>query len=901
MEDNKSHIGTKDDIKKVESSFWIHFLEWYCPPDLFEGIEGDVLEMFEQDKRDVGEIKARRRLGLNVLKFFRPEIVMRNRFTFQLINTIMIGNYFKVAARNIQKRKLYSFINAFGLSISIAFCTLIYLFINDEQSFDKFHKNSGSIYRIEEKSYDTWMHDSDEPYRKSAWIQTAFRQAVLDECPEVLKATRYNSGATGIFKYGDKIFTEQLTFVDGDFFTMFSFNLLSGNDDRLFTDNKQEIVITPQVAEKYFGSDDPVGKTVTIDVQGEKEFIIAGVIEAPPANSSFDFSILLPQENRWGYERNMKQWGSYNTPTFVQLNPNANLESFKSNLDKLIDKYVGEMLLRWKKESAVTIPDDVKMLEYEFTQLPDIHLKSEVSWEKVSDKKYSYILAGIAGLILIIACINYISLALTTSTSRRVEVGIRKTVGAQQNQLIYQFGFESMILTFFSMIIGIGLVALFLPAFNEFTRKGIELTTIKLIEVTSVSFLLMLIVGLLAGSYPSLFLARFKPALVLKGRFTSKLHAGFTRPLVVLQFALSAFLIVSSIIMFKQMQFVTTKDLGYNEDQILVVSTQAGWNEEANKVIERFRTRALQEPLIASVAGTSSSFNQGYSRYGYKIKDEQKSAYVYAVDAQYIPTLDIELVEGRNFDPSVPSDTLAVIVNEALVHDMKWKDPLNEHLNWREDTVGLGYKVIGVVKDYHFLSLENNIEPLFLSIDKKEVGYLTTMLVRIEHNNISEGVEKIKSIWKEQNPNKPFDYSFLDEDVAKQYESYQRWMNIMGLSTGFAIIISCLGLFGLAGINAVNRTKEIGIRKVMGAEMSTIFFLLNKQYVVFSIIAYGLAIPFSWYVMNLWLSSFKFRIDMGWELFAFSIVVGLVIALVTVSYHGIKTALLNPAETLKYE
>jgi putative ABC transport system permease protein len=880
---------------------WLRFLGWFCPPALYEGIEGDLLEQFEADVQEVGQKKARRRLIWNVIKFFRPEIILRNRFTMQLFNTIMIGNYFKVATRNIQKRKFYSFINAFGLSISITFGVLIFLFIKDEQSFDQFHAHKSQIYRIEGKSFDTWQNASENPYRKSAWIQTGFRQAVLEECPEVIKATRYNSGGTGIFRYGGKVFTEKLAFVDGDFFSMFSFKLLRGNSEKLFTDNKLEIVITPAIAEKYFGSDDPIGKTVTIDVQGEKEFLVSGIIEPPPANSSLSYSVLIPQENRWGYERNMAQWGNFNTPTFVQLRPGTDLTSFKSNLDKLTEKYDGERSKQWRKEALVPIPEDAKMLEYEFTQLPDWHLKSEISWEKVSDPKYSLILGGIAGLILVIACINYISLALTTSASRRTEVGIRKVVGAQRNQLIYQFGFESLVLAFISMFIGMGLVALFLPAFNEFTRKGIQLTSLNGFNIAAVSFALMLVIGLLAGSYPSLFLSCFKPALVLKGQHTSKLQAGFTKPLIVLQFALSAFLIISSIIMFRQMQYITTKDLGYNKEQILVVSTQTGWNEEANRTIERFRIRAQQEPLIAGVAGTSSSFNQGYSHYGYKIKDEQKSAYVYAVDARYIPTLNIGLVAGRNFDTAIAMDTMTVIVNEALVRDMKWTDPLNEYLNWRGDSVGLGYKVIGVVKDYHFLSLEQSVEPMFLSIDKKEVGFLTTMLVKVSHNNLQEAVDKVQSLWKELNPNKPFDYSFLDEDVAKQYESHQRWMNIMGLSTGFAIVISCLGLFGLAGINAVNRTKEIGIRKVMGAELSAIFVLLNKQYVVFSIIAYALAIPFSWYVMNKWLSSFKFQVEMGWELFVLSIGAGLTIALITVSYHAIKAALINPADTLKYE
>jgi putative ABC transport system permease protein len=349
------------------------------------------------------------------------------------------------------------------------------------------------------------------------------------------------------------------------------------------------------------------------------------------------------------------------------------------------------------------------------------------------------------------------------------------------------------------------------------------------------------------------------------------------------------------------MNYVTTKDLGYSQDQILVIPTQTGWNAEADKVVERFRARSLQEPTIVSVGGTSSSFNQGYSRYGYKIKEEQKSAYVYAADPFYIPTLEIQIVQGRNFDPNMASDTMGVIVNEALVRDMKWTDPLNEYLNWREDTVGLGDKVIGVVKDYHFLSLERDFEPMFLSMNKAQVGYLTTLMVKISSENLPEGIERVKSIWKEVNPNKPFDYTFLDEDVAKQYDVYKRWMSIMGLATAFAIIISCLGLFGLAGINAINRTKEIGIRKVMGANLSHIFVLLNRQFVWLAIIAFAVGVPFSWWAMNKWLEDFKFKITMGWELFAISILAGLVVALLTVSYHAIKAALVNPAETLKYE
>jgi putative ABC transport system permease protein len=529
-------------------------------------------------------------------------------------------------------------------------------------------------------------------------------------------------------------------------------------------------------------------------------------------------------------------------------------------------------------------------------------MNTAVSWDKVSDPQYSFILGGIALLILIIACINYVSLALTTSTARRTEVGVRKVVGAQKKQLVYQFGLESLMLAFISMFLGLGLVFLFLPAFNEFTGKSIRIGLGDAGLLLGASASITLVVGVLAGSYPALFLSGFRPAQVLKGRFTARLQAGFTRPLVVLQFALSAFLIISSVIMYQQMQYVTTKDLGYSKDQLLVIPTQTRWSNDANKMVERFRTRLQQEPSVVSVAGTSISFNQGWSHYGYKVNGEHKSAYVYAVDPYYLHTLGVEMVMGRNFDARIPSDTGAVVVNEALVRDMKWSDPLNEYLNWKEDTVGVGAKVIGVVKDYHFLSLEKDIEPLFLSMDKESVGYLGTMLVKVNATNLPATVEKLRGAWKELSPDKPFDYTFLNEDVARQYESYQRWMGIMGLSTAFAILIACLGLFGLSGINAVNRTKEIGIRKVMGATLAHIFVLLNRQYLTLALVAFVGAIPASWYVMtHWWLVDFKFRIALGWELFAVSMLIGVAVALVTVSYHAVKAAMTNPAETLKYE
>lgn len=879
----------------------LRFLQWFCPPSLYEGIEGDLIEQYELDCRHSSNSRwTRVRFGLHVLKFFRPEIIFRNQFALQLINTIMISNYLKVASRNIMKRKMFSFINAFGLSIGIAFCTLIYLYIKDEKSFDQFHANKNLIYRMEGKSYDTWQQDPAKPYQTDAWLQSRMRDAIKEDLAEVEYATRFNPNSTAIFRYGDKVFTEKITYVDADFFKMFSFPLLKGNAQKIFND-KSEVVLTPAIAQKYFGDEDPIGKTIVLDDEGEKSLTVTGLIESPPAYSSLDFAILVPQPNRPYYDRAMAQWGNFNTPTFVQLRDGTNLENFQANLDRLVKARMGEDMERWKKRSTSPIPDSVKIFQLVFTPLADIHLKKEIGWTKVSDAKYSYILGGIAIAIMLIAAINYISLALTTSASRKTEVGVRKVVGAHKKQLIYQFGFESILMALISMVIGIGLVILFLPSFNDYTRKAITLDLLSMTEVVSVSLLISIVIGCVAGSYPSMFLSRFNPAAVLKGGFTSRVRAGFTRPLVVIQFVFSAGLIISSIIMYRQMRFITTKDLGFDKEQILVIPTQTGWNEEADKTVARFRARLQSEPSVISVAGTTSSFNQGYSRYGYTINDEQKSAYVYGIDPEYIPTMGMELVMGRNFDPAIASDTNAVIINQALAADMNWEDPLQEHLNWQEDTVGLGAKVIGVVKDYHFLSLESKIEPLFLSMDRRNVGFLVNMLVKVKPGDVPQTIERIKSAWREVSPDKPFDFTFLDEDVARQYESHKRWMGIMGLSTGFAILISCLGLFGLSGINAINRTKEIGIRKVMGANLGSIFVLLNKEYVWLALIAFTIATPLSWYVMSKWLADFKFAVEISWELFAISMGAGLILAIVTVSYHAFKAATINPAQTLKYE
>ncbi len=873
----------------------IRFLEWFCPPALAEGILGDLYEAFDQDVERMGVKSARRRFTWNVIRFFRPGIILRNNYSLTFFNNNMWSNYLKIAGRNLVKRKMYTVINAVGLSIGIAFCMLIFLFIRDERSFDKFHSKSASIYRVEEKSYDTWDRDAEQPYFYSAWLQTGLRDAIIEDIPQVKYATRYSGSNNVVVQYESKVFSEPLTFADPDFFSIFDFKSLSGNRDTYLSE-KHDIVLTRSIAEKIFGSDDPLDRQLTITLNGENlQVTVTGVIEDAPANSSLDYGMIVRQENRPYFERNLSNWQSFNTPTFVELYENADPDDLAPGLDGIVEKYMAESIARDKEE--YNIAEDVEMLTYHLTNLEDIHLDTDISWTRSSDPQHTYVLGGLALLILVIACINYISLALTSSAGRRNEVGIRKAIGARRSQLITQFSVEAVLLALLSLIISIVLVYLFLPNFNDFTGKGIELDPTTVLVMTGTGLLVAGFIGLLSGSYPSLYLSGLNPISVLK-RLSGRVKAGFTRPLVVLQFAMSGLLIICSLIMLRQMNFLTSKNLGYKQDQVVVMNTNMGYNEQSSRIIETLRQTLTQFPEIEAVSGTSTSFNQGWSRNGYTIDGEQKSAYVYAVDHEYIPTLGIELKEGRNF---TALDSNMVIVNEALVRDMGWENPLDEYLNWHEDSLSQGSKVIGVVQDYHFLSLEQQIEPMLLQNKTEAYAHLTTALIRIGSDNIPAAMDIVEQNWKKIAPDKPFDYSFLDEDVARQYEQYKRWTNIMTLATGFAILISCLGLFGLAGINAVNKTKEIGIRKVMGAESWNIFVMMNKQFILLALVSFVLAAPLSWWLMRKWLESFSYSIEIGWDVFALSIVIGLVVALLTVSYHSVRATLINPAETLKYE
>jgi putative ABC transport system permease protein len=806
----------------------------------------------------------------------------------------MFSNYLTIFIRNFTKRKLFSFINALGLSIAIGFSLLVYLFVQDEYSFDKFHLNRETIYRINLGYLDDKAlgMTNEDPYTYQAMLPNGLGEALQKEVPEIEKLTLMKEAGKQVVAYQDKGFMQEITFVDSSFFAMFTFESLSGSTYKLFSE-PTDAVITKEAAIKLFGNEDPIGKVITLSYEqlSSPSYTVKAVLRLP-INSSIQFEVLLPIQSYKPYQR--KSWNANSYPVFVQLRNDADPKQFLSKLDTLFT-HNNSLYINAVREKRGT-PKEIPIQKCSLTKLSDVHFDKRVDWPNVSDRQYSWILGAIAFLIISIASINYVSFALTTSITRRKEVGIRKTVGATGNQLFYQFNVESIGLASIATLIGIGLAVIFIPIFNSLTQK--EVSILSVISPVGILFLLTLVlfIGLCAGSYPALRVARINPVLALKGS-SSFAKVGFAKPLVVLQFAMSAFLMISAVIMYRQMRFVTTKNLGYNANSVIAIPTKLGWNTKSDEAITRFRNETKTNPLVENVSGAVQPLEGGMSM-TFDLNGQMKNVHFNRIDESYLSLFNIELLQGRNFNRGLSSDSSAIIINETFVKCMGWINPLNESINFDNPGSTGGLNVIGVVKDFHFRSLETEIEPLVLQASG---GYLVTLLVKLNPSDIPNALVAAEGIWKNLYPDQPFDYTFVDDTVAKQYVTYTRWMRITGISTALAIIIASLGLFGLSGISALSRTKEIGIRKILGADFNSIFLMLNKPFVVLAIVSFVIATPISLYVMEKWMSNFNYHIEIGWEIFAISIFSGLLIALTTVSYHGIKTANVNPADTLRYE
>jgi putative ABC transport system permease protein len=808
----------------------------------------------------------------------------------------MLLNYFKIAFRNLVRHKLYTLINVFGLAIGIGFCVLIALFIRDEYSFDDFHANGDRLYRVM-----TEIRKPNGERESEAYQPMPLAPALRSGYPEVVRSTRFVTGSA-IVKHGENVFRETIAFADPDLLEMFTFPLAVGDASGVFS-GQNGIVLNETSAKKYFGGDEPMGKRLTVDIRGQKDdFLVTGVMKDLPATSSLVFDFLLPIARNGNYDVGKDRWTSANGSAYVQLGDGADPATLSGKMGPFIENHFGQLLKVLKERDEMAADADAYRIW--FQPIREIHLDTETttSPEARSDPAYSYILGAIGIFVLLIACINFTTLAIGRSAGRAREVGMRKVLGAVRSQVMRQFWGEALILCFIALIVGVVMAEVALPAFNVITGKKLTLDYFTDAWIIVALGGILGLVGLAAGSYPAAFLSRFEPVEVLKGKARFAGRTPLTRALIVVQFSLSIVLIVSTLVMAGQMEYILSQDLGYHAEQVVVLQLFDGRDSPGLVRAERLKATLAGVPGVLGVSGTNSAFTHGYDINGFKHHGMNRTAYIYRVDEQFIQVLGITLKEGRNFNPAAAGEGKgSVIVNEALVRDYGWTgDAVGTRLEgWDEEGVPGGPVVIGVVKDFNFGSLREPIRPAVLFTNP---GWgMDQALIRISAENIPETMERIRSVWAGIAPDKPYNATFLSEDVQKQYEKEQRWMEILQAASVMAIALACMGLFGLAGLSVVNRTKEIGIRKVLGASVSGIAAMLSKEFAILVLISNALALPAAYLAASKWLESYPYRVELGPAVFLAGGLGALAIALATVSLHAVRAARANPVESLRYE
>jgi putative ABC transport system permease protein len=800
----------------------------------------------------------------------------------------MFKNYLKIAWRNIVHQKMHSLINIFGLTIGIACCIVIMLWVQNEINFDRFHKDYGQIFRIYNNL--TINGRTQSSPRSSMPLGTSLKERF----PEVEEMTRLQKFPLSMVKYAEKEFREEnIYFAEKSFFDIFSFSLRQGNPATVL-DTANTVVISEKISRKYFGTSDPLGKILKFG--DGRSFSITGVVSEAPANSHLSFDFLCALETL-RVERNpeIDMWGAIAYSTYIKLSKGTDVKAFENKMAGLTQEKFGKRF-----------PPGMSLIFY-LQPLKSIHLYSnfEMDDSNTGDINYVYLFSGIALFILIIAIVNYINLATARYAGRALEVGLSKTLGASRGALIKQFLSETILIAFFTGFLAWIFSGTGLNLLSSIT--GQVFGTGLLIQPWFLLALLFftIIVGLISGSYPALFLSSFDPVATLKGKIKSgAASASFRKILVVGQFAIAIALIVGTLTIFKQMCFVRNKHLGFNKEQVLVVS----YPKNTTGTIETARNEMASIPGVVS-SGISSDV-PGKSLRMINVRPEgssdgqQQLMQWLDADANYLTTLGIEIRQGRNFSRGMGADAAeSILINEAAVDRLGWENPIGKTIKTPSmgpdgKPVELVKKVIGVVNDFHTTSLHKKIEPLFITNKRDNFSLLA---VKISSADILGTMEHIKRKWSELFPGAVFDFYFLDESFNRQYENEERLNKIFTSFAILAIFISCLGLFGLAAYMTEKRTKEIGIRKVLGASIFRIVFLLSNEFSKWVLIANIIAWPLAYYFMNRWLQTFAYRTTIGFGIFFFSGLVALVIALLTVGYQSIRAARCNPIDSLRYE
>jgi len=785
----------------------------------------------------------------------------------------MLKNYLKIALRNIKRHKGYSFINITGLAIGMACCLLITIWVLDELSYDKFHENAANLYRVEEnQDYSgRQFHVNVTPH--------PLAPALKDEIPEIIDATRYVWAGGLLFRYGDKVFFEDdIRAVDPSFLQMFTFPLLRG-DKNVALNSPYSLVLSEDIAEKYFGEEDPLGQIISINNQ--YDFTVTGIIENIPHNSILQFDIIIPYEFLRKIGKTNDEFGSNSIQTFVKLQENITVE--KAN-----EKIFG--FIRTRRPKSTT---DLVLMPY-----TRIHLHSYFGWEKGAGAvQYIYIFSLIALFVLLIACINFMNLSTARSASRAKEVGLRKVIGALKRHIIQQFYGESVIFAFIALIFAVVIVSLLLPAFSSLAAKelswnvtGIESILIGLLAITFFT-------GLVAGSYPALFLSAFQPVKVL--RRSLKPGSGssrFRKVLVVVQFSVSILLIIGTTVVYKQLNFMKNRSLGWDKEHLVYIYLRA----DIKNSYETLKTELVKDSRILGVTGAYQLPGYNFGNAGgadWDGKDPELEALIgiNEVDFDFIETLKIEITEGRSFSREFSSDlSKSFIVNEEVAKIMEKESVVGERFSF----VGVEGSIIGVMKNFHYQPIRNKIEPLAIHVLPDDINY---MLIRIPPGSISESLQFVGNTWSRVIPNYPLEYRFLNEAFDRMYRTEDRMGTLLKYFAILAVFIACLGLFGLASFTAEQRTKEIGVRKVLGASVSQVTLLLCKQFLLLVLLANVIACPVAYLVMKNWLQNYAYKTGLGLFIFVAAMAAALVVAIISVSFQAIKAGISNPVDSLRYE
>lgn len=793
----------------------------------------------------------------------------------------MLQNYIKIAFRNIKKHKGYSLINILGLAVGIAVCTLIYLYVTHEMSYDQYHSKSDRIYRV----------TIDHPRAHIAMTPSMILPTSKRLFPEVENGVRlFDAGSFSplVVRHENRVFEERsIVFADSTLFDVFDFEMITGNENGALK-NPGTVVLTQYMSERYFGDDDAVGQTLEI---GGSDYEVTGVIQNIPENSHFTFDFFLSMSSRSGWSQlSDSEWRAANFFTYIVLQDGANI----SDLSQKANAFVQQQLSENDFAAALTL---------EFEPLENIHLYSEVNEDIQPQGDIRYILAAIAIaiVVLVIACINYMNLATARSSLRAREVGIRKVLGSERNRLIGQFFGESAFLTVLSIGVSILLVELVMPWFNQLTGQTLA------IDYTSLQFWgiivsLGIIVTLLAGSYPALMLSSFKPVAVLKGGSTKGGNARLRKYLVVFQFTASIFLIISTMVIYQQIQFMQQKDLGYKQDNVLVLTA---YREVENR-FEAFRSEMQNVPGFVEAAMASDTPTNIGAGYGPDVEgvDEGPNYMVNGlrVSPEFTDAMNIEIVAGRTFTEgdftraNQPEDyEYSILVNQSAAESLGFSP---DDIVGRKARISGGEgPIIGVVKDFHFSSLHRPIEPLFIF---PRDGF-NKLLLSFNTSDISTTLNETQAAWENMFPQYPFEYQFLDQEYNALYQQETRAGNIFTSFAILAIFVACLGLVGLASFMVEQRTREIGIRKVLGATSTQVMTLFSKDFLILVAIGFLISVPLAWYAMSNWLQNFAYQIDLRWSIFLIAGLATLIIAFATVSWQAVQAAKLDPAESLRAE